>query len=1056
MLPGYQHNAPQITAAHLRQPAMNKRLLIILFFLLTATAFAQTQKIVFDHYGLREGFNSREAMDIVTAKNGLVWISSTDGLVRFDSKRFKFYQHIPGDSNAIRNNYCKALTIDQRGWIWVCNDDDLDVFNPATEKFTHLSLNSGKKEKTSVKPAALYYDAATDIMWIGCATGLYYSRAGSTTLQHVSSISNDPAVFTAAITAITAAGKDELWFTAAFVIYKLNTQTGAVEKTPIPFKIDGIESNRNIATITTAFFDDHQVLWLGTWLGGLIEFNPVTKEFHQYVYSDYKKDENTVNKILQTGLPGQENTLCLSTNGRGFTTFSTVTKKFTSYSTQFLNDRYGIKGNTYGMHLDSGKNIWIGSAFGLQQYNFSKQLFNTIDLSSISGGINLLPVDDIAIEKNNRGRDEKLWLGIPYKGGYVYDLLKQTISNPPGKIARYLNPPTGVFGFMIDSKNILWISTNQYGLMGYDIEKDKLLTNEKQYFFESWKWVNNFFEDTQHRLWLGTFHGLFVIDSTRKNIREIVAVNSTLQKNNLSQAIQGISQDNQGNIWITADYSDKKNAGIVRYSPATEKADIVFNETTYTLIKDLKTGLRDIYASADGKIFAHDFGGGLTSFNTSDSIPQLTYLNTQHGLPSNYIGQFIPDSAGNIWCSTNFGISYFKKNSNVFTNYSYDVYALGSNDLPAIYLSPASGIMYIGESNAIGYFNTRSINNSKNTSPLIFTELKIFNQVYHSQNNPFSNGDTWQLNHDENTVSIEFALLSYTNPQENMYSWKLQGYEQNWNTSKNNIATYANIKPGTYTLLVKAVNSSGEWSDAIQLTIKIKAPFYKTWWFLALLFLTLSALIYYLLQLRIKRFKEKYELRNRIATDLHDEIGSTITSINILSNVSQQAMEKAPEQAKEMMEQIAAQSKQIQQNMSDIVWSIRPDNEKMENLLVRMKEYTAQTLEPLQIKTSFHHNRQFTDTSLALQYRKEVLLIFKEAINNIARHANAFEVNINIHQTKNSIRLSITDNGQWKSNGNSTGTGTRSMQQRAAAIGGTLTIEKKENGTVILLNIPIT
>lgn len=1046
----------KIAAAYMKQPVMNSRLLIILLCLLSTAAFAQTQKIVFDHYGLSEGFNSREAMDIVTAKNGMVWISSNDGLVRFDSKRFKFYQHIPGDSNSIKNNYCKALSIDSRGWIWVCSGDNLDVFNPVTEKFTHLILNTGKKEQKPVKPTALYYDAAKDIMWIGCPNGLYYSKAGSTALQSVSSISSESALFNAGISAITAAGKDELWLTAAFVIYKLNTNTGVVQKTAIPFKIDGIENDKNIGVVTTVFFDNKQVLWLGTWLRGLIEFNTVTKEFHQYVYSDYKKEENTVKKILQTQLPGQENTLCLSTYGWGFTTFCSDTKKFTSYSTPFLADKYGIKGNTHGMYLDSGKNVWIGSAFGLQQYNFSKQLFHTIDLSSIAGGIDLLPVDEIAIEKNNRGRDEKLWLGIPYKGGYVYDLLKQQLLNPPKKIARYLNPPTGVFCFFIDSKNNLWVSTNQYGLMGYDIAKDELLNNEKQYFFEPWKWVNNFFEDAQHRLWLATFDGLFVMDSTRKNIREIVAVNSTLQKNNLSPAIRGITGDKQGNIWVTADYSDKKNASIVKYSTATDKVAIVFNEATYTLIKDLKTDLRDIYVSDDGKVYAHDFGGGLTSFHINDSIPQLTYLNTAQGLPSNYIGQFIPDTAGNIWCSSNFGISYFKKNSNVFTNYSYDVYALGSNDLPVIYLSPVSGIMYVGESNAINYFYTRLVNNSKNTSPLIFTEFKIFNQVYHPQNNPFINGGTWQLNYDENTISVEFALLSYTNPRENMYSWMLQGYEQHWNTGKNNIATYANIKPGTYTLFVKAVNSSGEWSDTIQLTIQIKAPFYKTWWFLVMLIIILTGLVYYLLQLRIKRLKEKYELRNKIATDLHDEIGSTITSINILSNVSQQAMEKAPEQAKEMMEQIAAQSKQIQQNMSDIVWSIRPDNEKMENLLIRMKEYTAQTLEPLQIKTIFNHNGQFTDTSLALQYRKEVLLIFKEAINNIAKHANATEVNIEIHQTKNRISLSITDNGQWKNNGNSTGTGTRSMQQRAAVIGGSLTIEKKENGTVILLNIPIT
>ncbi len=210
-----------------------------------------------------------------------------------------------------------------------------------------------------------------------------------------------------------------------------------------------------------------------------------------------------------------------------------------------------------------------------------------------------------------------------------------------------------------------------------------------------------------------------------------------------------------------------------------------------------------------------------------------------------------------------------------------------------------------------------------------------------------------------------------------------------------------------------------------------------------------------LIELEENRAKEQklQQIRNEIAINLHDEIGSTITSINILSNVSQQAIEKKPQQAKEMLKQIAVQSKQIQQTMSDIVWSIRPDNEKFENLIVRMKEYSAQTLEPLSIKNNFIFNNQLTEIVLPLHYRKDVLLIFKEAVNNISKHSKATAVIITITQLKNELLLSINDNGQWKENSITTGTGTKSMQLRAAAIGGTLSIEKANTGTTILLQV---
>jgi signal transduction histidine kinase len=206
-------------------------------------------------------------------------------------------------------------------------------------------------------------------------------------------------------------------------------------------------------------------------------------------------------------------------------------------------------------------------------------------------------------------------------------------------------------------------------------------------------------------------------------------------------------------------------------------------------------------------------------------------------------------------------------------------------------------------------------------------------------------------------------------------------------------------------------------------------------------------------QLRIKRINEKNKLRNKIASDLHDEIGSTLTSINILSNVSQQAMEQQPLQAKEMMQQIAQQSKNIQQSMSDIVWSIRSENEKVEDLLVRMREYAAQTLEPLNITTTIEAEDNVGNKNLPMEYRKDLLLIYKEAINNIAKHADATVATIQLTNGKNNITLTIQDNGTWK--GANSGTGTKTMQERAEKIGGDLIINTLETGTKIKVVIPI-
>jgi two-component system, NarL family, sensor histidine kinase UhpB len=223
------------------------------------------------------------------------------------------------------------------------------------------------------------------------------------------------------------------------------------------------------------------------------------------------------------------------------------------------------------------------------------------------------------------------------------------------------------------------------------------------------------------------------------------------------------------------------------------------------------------------------------------------------------------------------------------------------------------------------------------------------------------------------------------------------------------------------------------------------------------LFLILLSSVLFVNRYQLKKKLEQQtallEIRNNISKDLHDEIGSTLTSISILSNVSELALEKQPAQAKEMIHQIALQSKTIQQNMSDIVWSIRAENDSVENLTTRIREYAAQTLEPLNIHSLISMDENILTQKLPMRYRKEILLICKEAINNIAKHSGANKAALVIKRVKQDIVLHIDDNGSWK--GASSGTGTKSMRERAASILGKLDISNTVSGTSINAIIPI-
>ena len=220
-----------------------------------------------------------------------------------------------------------------------------------------------------------------------------------------------------------------------------------------------------------------------------------------------------------------------------------------------------------------------------------------------------------------------------------------------------------------------------------------------------------------------------------------------------------------------------------------------------------------------------------------------------------------------------------------------------------------------------------------------------------------------------------------------------------------------------------------------------------------LVLLGISYISRYKLKKKLEQQKALLAIRNNISKDLHDEIGSTLTSISILSAASENGVEKSSTHTKEMLREIATQSKAIQQNMSDIVWSIRSENDSIDNLATRIREYIGQTLEPLQIDTSINIDETLTQIKLPMQYRKELLLICKEAINNIAKHSGATSASIQIKKDHNKLLLTVTDNGTWK--GRSSGTGTKSMKERAAAIEGELSIDHPPDATSIQLVAPI-
>jgi signal transduction histidine kinase len=224
-----------------------------------------------------------------------------------------------------------------------------------------------------------------------------------------------------------------------------------------------------------------------------------------------------------------------------------------------------------------------------------------------------------------------------------------------------------------------------------------------------------------------------------------------------------------------------------------------------------------------------------------------------------------------------------------------------------------------------------------------------------------------------------------------------------------------------------------------------------------LLLLALIGLLFinrYRIVQRAKRQVEMERLRNNIARDLHDDMGSTLSSINIISKV---ALENPGEggNIRECLKKIQDNSGHMMESMSDIVWAINPVNDSLENVIFKMKEFAADILEPLNIQYEFRQSGDPSSIQMGLDKRKDLYLVFKEAINNAAKYSHCTKITIDIGMTGDEIALRIADDGRGFHTGNgTTGNGLRNMQQRAREMNGDVTItSEKAAGTTVLLKI---
>lgn len=449
---------------------------------------------------------------------------------------------------------------------------------------------------------------------------------------------------------------------------------------------------------------------------------------------------------------------------------------------------------------------------------------------------------------------------------------------------------------------------------------------------------------------------------------------------------------------------------------------------------------------------------GLSVLNP-DNNKIITY-DRKNGLSSNTICGIVADEKENFWISTYNGLSYFDREDHRFHNF-YQADGLSHDEFNRFsYYRDVNGRYYFGGVNGLNIFHGNDLLINEATPPVVFTKLIKFNNKLDSLitcYNCLMPDQEIIISPDDSYFQLHFMLPRFANPLKNQFQVKLEGYDTKWTYLGNTpFIRYTSLPPGDYTLLIKGADPNGNWSqENLRLRIRVQKTFFQTAFFYILCIALATAIAYGAFRYQLEQKLQVERFRIKLSSDLHDELSGLLSGIAMQTDMLQMSSEDQTINTR--LRHIGEVSRKAMSKMSDVIWSIDSRKDKIENLIKRMHEHADDILIPLNIHYSFTIRKIDIQQRIPPTTRQELYLIFKEAINNIAKHSDAEAVSISISNTEGAFQLEIKDNGKGKprmQNGSnfSSGQGLSNIKMRAQRINAKVEIIK-EDGYLIRLRM---
>jgi ligand-binding sensor domain-containing protein/signal transduction histidine kinase len=942
-----------------------------------------------DAWQTDDGLPQSSVLSIAQTPDGFLWLATFNGLVRFDGVRFTIFDtsNLPG----LPSNRLIRLSVDRAGALWL-----------VTEYFDLARLQDGRCRTFTAAdglPAGgvrWVEEDARGVLWLaGQKGGLRRWQNG-----RFVPVPAPPELEGAPPDRMAFGGEGGVWFLGRNRVFGFQNDQFVPLRWP-----DGQE-----AVVEHVCPSRDGGLWIVTPTGFC--------KYRQGQWLPTVWPRPDFNALLMDSREDAGGSVWLATYNNGVYRFNPTA------GWAHLTRESGLTTlSQRSLYCDREGNVWAGTDGG-GLLRIKPRLWRMITRRE---GLGIDAVHSISQDQQGR-----IWFGggtsKPYwiNDGVVSAAIPSPLSDSIG----------GVWAVLAARDGSVWIGTysgdairyRDRTLTGYGVAQGMLAGS-----------VRALLEDRQGAIWVGGVQGLSRISGTQ--------VTHYSRANGLSsERVKALAEDSHGQLFVGTADGGLNRLQDGRFTACTRKQG---------LPDDVITAL---YVDADDVLWVGTHGGGLSRFQAGRFF---NYYEVKGGLPARTVGPMLEDGDGHLWMASNLGIIRVSRHElNEFAagrRGSVDFVAFDRSDglatvevggIQPACLKARDGTIWFGTTKGAAFVDPTHLHSNALPPPVLVEDVRIDDE-------PPLNARSLSLvtlQPNQRRVEFRFTGLSFTAPAQVQFRYRMEEFDPDWvNGGTVRTACYTRLPPGKYRFHVTARNNDGAWNeDGAALAVVVVPAFHQTWWFRLLLLAGVAGLVSVLFLLRVSRLKQLARLRGRIAGDLHDEIGSNLGGIILLSELATR-IPALPQDARASLQEINATAQRTAGAMRDIVWFLNPDFDTLADMVVRMREFARTLLAG--VDCEFVTPAKPSAQSLPIEFRRSVFFAFKEILHNIVKHAAATRVGIRLDVTGRQLTLRVQDNGRgFDCAAATSGHGLRSLRQRAADMRGECSIESEPGqGTVVTL-----